>query len=200
MRVIPRLRGVQEHLPGLTALTQDGKMGDMELTLSYRCSRCYVRAHQLCSRCRVAIYCSKECQNADFEDHRQSCRDVRVARVKVQDKELEMRYCHPELFPTAKGSHRDVFSFCKVKLGLQAPTKEYIYARVELFETLLKVNTRNTLTTAVSQVLEMKPQCSQEALELFRELPYVCLRIGSVPAIKKAHRALMVSFCYDLGI
>ena len=120
---------------------------------------------------------------------------VRAARVKVQDKELEMRYCYPELFSVNKAatSQRDVFSAFKAKLKLEPSTESYVHAKYEYFQALVDVNNRNALSTAVMQIDEIKTLCSEDVLKVFQELPYVALRIGTIPAINVAYAWIMVS-------
>lgn len=39
----------------------------------YMCSKCSARASERCGRCRVAYYCSRECQKADWRVHKTWC-------------------------------------------------------------------------------------------------------------------------------
>jgi len=49
----------------------------------FHCAYCdkretFIRQYRLCSKCRVAFYCSRECQEKDWkEDHRRACKGVR---------------------------------------------------------------------------------------------------------------------------
>ena len=45
------------------------------------CSRHSMRTHR-CSRCREARYCSQDCLNQDWEEHRVRCRDFTRPGIK----------------------------------------------------------------------------------------------------------------------
>ena len=75
--------------------------------ICHGCSRYSMRTHR-CSRCRVARYCSKDCLNQDWRQHRIRCRDftrpgieklyatkkLGVEDRKTQSKDCFMQLCH----------------------------------------------------------------------------------------------------------
>ena len=47
-----------------------------ECANAYRCSVCDKYTHQRCTRCKMAFYCSKPCQNADWKSHKKTCMPI----------------------------------------------------------------------------------------------------------------------------
>lgn len=47
------------------------------------CLKCKKQANKKCSRCGCAAYCSSECQNADWPQHKLMCKDIQIARAVI---------------------------------------------------------------------------------------------------------------------
>lgn len=57
---------------------------NMEISNITRCYYCAKPANQLCSKCMIANYCSKECQRSNWNDHKFACIDLKVRSRELQ--------------------------------------------------------------------------------------------------------------------
>jgi len=52
----------------------------------HRCCACGKRGEtQRCSRCRSAVYCSRECQKSDWGVHRKTCRSAKATKKQIEE-------------------------------------------------------------------------------------------------------------------
>jgi len=72
-------------------------------TTGYRCSGCsniYEKRHQIrkCSRCFAVGYCSMECQQRDWAQHREECQRACVHCKRVPQKALKCGRCRSAIY------------------------------------------------------------------------------------------------------
>lgn len=58
---------------------------DCDVLYEHHCAHCKTfGATKSCSKCKIAFYCSKPCQRADWPEHRKNCQRVRYFFVTYQ--------------------------------------------------------------------------------------------------------------------
>ena len=80
------------------------------------CNFCKKETSKRCSGCLLVWYCSKECQTAGWEDHRQECKEIKKEYVACElsgvrykthlpldDYDLNFRTTHPKIYSRPKG-------------------------------------------------------------------------------------------------
>jgi hypothetical protein len=83
-----------------------------------------------CSRCLLAWYCTKKCQNEAFSDHKEFCKAVKEQRDNLEQMEKKLKSCRhgsrnqvKNLFETSVGEFWQIFTN-------EAPQpRDYIRAR-----------------------------------------------------------------------
>ena len=60
-------------------------------SLDCRCAHENKVANNICSRCLAVFYCSRECQTADFSEHKKICKQISKAREKASALEIALR-------------------------------------------------------------------------------------------------------------
>jgi hypothetical protein len=64
---------------------------DSSLVQRKCCANDHNDASFLCSRCRVVPYCSRDCQQAHFKEHKADCKQIKAARKRVAAMETALR-------------------------------------------------------------------------------------------------------------
>lgn len=71
-----------------TLIDEDGvsiNERDCDVLYEHHCAHCKTfGATKSCSKCKIAFYCSKPCQRADWPEHRKNCQRVRYFFVTYQ--------------------------------------------------------------------------------------------------------------------
>jgi len=90
------------------------------------CANCLESENlKTCTRCRIAKYCSAQCQKEDFPDHKKACKRIKKLTDKVEELAEELRCARTfglqNLFVTQVGRFWCIFvtrDYCRARLEL----------------------------------------------------------------------------------
>lgn len=89
------------------------------LILIEKCSVCKKEAHKKCGNCKMTWYCSKECQQKDWKEHKNRCRvyEKLLHGVKLRKSKSELDMFDPlfvELLDVFHSCSKNVMTVCTI--------------------------------------------------------------------------------------
>lgn len=131
-----------------------------------------------CSRCKVAKYCSVDCQKEDFGRHKVSCRIIKNLTVTV-DKQAE--YLHHCPLGLCKEDTVDVFKYYVGKFWAIGETSEYCMARRDLagaiFNAGIDTGSKPMLEIALGHYLELLRLIHSDDMGIRLRLPFLLMEL-----------------------
>lgn len=128
-----------------------------------------------CAGCKVTFYCSQEHQISDRPEHKGACKDVKQARVALEDEEAILRAA-PGDFMTPPGE--TIFEDHAGHFWGIFETRSYMRARYALVETLLEISTYAAVEAALNHLLDMLRLCRGDNMGVRDAVPALFLRLG----------------------
>ncbi|KAG6909321.1 hypothetical protein DXG01_001120 [Tephrocybe rancida] len=107
----------KEDFKKMAPSKQEAKKNLAQAREERRCHRCGVVGAdglKICGKCKFSRYCSRECQTADWPEHKKSCKTPRVKNDNDEDR-------HPDL---------------AMKLVLHVPVSDYLTHLFQLYATI----------------------------------------------------------------
>lgn len=137
------------------------------------CEVCESPSKSKCSRCKMVLYCSRECQIDDHDEHKHSCLLVKKAQSLVEKEEARLRSMPPSAFLPPNVFERCVGNFWGVH-----ETRNYMRARMSHAQALVSMATELSLKDAVCQMIDMLRLCTQDNMGVRSLVPgvYLCQR------------------------
>ncbi|ESK86366.1 mynd finger domain-like protein [Moniliophthora roreri MCA 2997] len=99
------------------------------------------RKAKRCSRCRIAIYCSRECQRADWKvNHRDKCSPPPFRGLSNPVSELDIAFIKAHVRQTALRSHREAIERIITQIRGEETTRARTRTRKDRVGIILDVN------------------------------------------------------------
>ncbi|KAM0700537.1 hypothetical protein Q7P35_012258 [Cladosporium inversicolor] len=139
-----------------------------------QCSTCKTEqglAH--CQGCQVVFYCGRDHQASDWPQHKQTCTRIKKTRNKVAT-EVDLLNVMPDSFMfRAKPFENSVGHFWDI-----FDTRDYMRARYDHVEALLKIKNRTAVQKALEHLLDMLRLNRSDNMCLRDLVPALHLRLG----------------------
>lgn len=149
----------------------------MALSPIHRCADCNASSGVTnlfrCQACQVVYYCGRDHQGAHREDYKRPCNEIKKSREKVDREETKLR-SHPGDFMTPS----NLFEEHAGDFWGIAETRDYMRARFDLVEALLKIKTYAAVEAAQAHVVDLLRLCRGDNMGVRDLLPALDLRLG----------------------
>jgi MYND finger len=110
---------------------------DAAVVMGKICNACKKKAEQtsllqICSRCQIVHYCSKDCQKKDFPKHKSCCKLIKQMTLSTDKEAEQLKTIHTNLLGNFLGLNRARFQLANVIYGLacEANPPQQIYWEV----------------------------------------------------------------------
>lgn len=147
------------------------------------CKSCYMAegeegVHlQLCSRCKIVMYCSIECQRKDFKEHKKECKEIAENRTNLRREEQRLR--HVQLWAPQP---ENAFETIPGKFWLEIETRDYCRARYLLSNNIEHLahwyEVLAVLDEARKHRLELLRLCYLDNIGIRFRIPFTLLRMN----------------------
>ncbi|KAJ3499803.1 hypothetical protein NMY22_g19476 [Coprinellus aureogranulatus] len=148
----------------------------VENVLVPRCNLCRSseNAQSLCSGCKVARYCNSEHQLSDWDAHKSACNKIKKCRVKLEREETKLRNDPGDgFFTPANPFENSVGHFWGI-----LSTRDYMRARIDWVINVLKIDSRDAVTTGLENIRDMLRLCRSDNLGVRDMVPNLLLRLN----------------------
>ncbi|KAJ1324685.1 ribonuclease HI [Microdochium nivale] len=126
-----------------------------------------------CSGCKVVSYCSTAHQAVHRRPHKADCNKIKNLRTKLDAAEVALRARAPDFdLPP------DVFNSAVGRFWGLPGTRDYMLARHNAMEALLRVDTCDAVESALDHALAMLRLCRSDNLGVRQSVPFLMLRLG----------------------
>jgi MYND finger len=141
-----------------------------------RCNHCKTAEgpFQVCSNCKVALYCSREHQAAEWPHHKTVCNTIARTRRKVEVeveeqtlREEEADFISPGNVENAVGDFWGIYS-----------TRDYMRARFAYVDALRKVHNPRSVQAQHDYVMETLRICHSDRMGMRDLTPHLKLLLG----------------------
>lgn len=153
--------------------------------MKHLCSNCSNAGTSKCGKCKLAFYCSRECQVAHFGEHQATlCKGVTRCMKLIAKEERQLRIETPGIFGDgAHGEWDGVGNFWGI-----FESRDYMRARHKYFLFLDQVGTAATIEEALRQGRDMLRLCRGDNLGIRSLMPAMLLVLRSYDRMQE---------CYD---
>jgi len=146
------------------------------------CSLCGKKDPPLkCSVCKVAFYCGRKCQVADYSEHKVTCRIVKktLADVEKAEKSVSAEFARDGI---------DVFRDQVGHFWRLVETRPYMRRRHDHFSLLAEIDTYPAIQEALVQGRDMLRLCRGDNMGVRKRMIPLFLRLGTLKGMQD---------CYD---
>lgn len=129
---------------------------------------------QLCSRCKVIQYCSRDHQVQDRDAHKRACNAIDKKRKATEAEDQKLRNAPPgDIFLPERPFETCIGHFWGV-MG----TRDYMRARFALVEAIGMVNTRHSVEQRLEHLMDMLRLCHSDNMGVRDIVPGLLMRLG----------------------
>ncbi|KAM7193946.1 hypothetical protein V8F20_008216 [Naviculisporaceae sp. PSN 640] len=126
-----------------------------------------------CGACKVVTYCSTEHQVADRPKHKSICNKIKRSREKLESEEASLR-AKPGDFTLPD----DVFTNGVGRFWGILDTRDYMRARFQAADALIKAGTCFSLEAALDHLMDMLRLCRSDNMGVRDIIPALMMRLG----------------------
>ena len=119
------------------------------------------------------LYCSREHQTVDRANHKSACNAVKKSRDRYEHEEHALRAMPADVMMPADVFTNEVGHFWGI-LG----TRDYMRARYDLVEAIIKIKTFDAVNVSLDHLMDMLRLCRTDNLGLRDVVPAMFLRLG----------------------
>lgn len=143
--------------------------------LSSSCPVCKATENlRRCQGCMVMCYCCREHQIADRSNHKDECNGVKKSRKVLEREERELRAAPADFMMPANVFEERVGYFW----GIHG-TRQYMRARFDLVDKLVKIKTVDAVKAAFDHIMDMLRLCRSDNMGLRFMVPALFIRLGN---------------------